>query len=277
VPDPGYPVYQVSTLFAGAESYFMPLTAARGWTPDLSAIPSDVAANAKLMWLCYPNNPTGGTVGLDFLREAVAFARAHDILIAMDMAYAEIFYQGYLPPSILQVPGARDVCIEFHSFSKPFNMTGWRLGWACGNIDALAALNKMKSNVDSGAFLAIQEAGIAALQTDTTAYFAALRAMYTRRRDLLVEGLNSAGWQVEKPNASFYIWAPTPNGMGSADCAAKLLTDCGILATPGSAYGAQGEGYVRFSLTISGANQEARIMEAVERIKACFAVDEVIS
>lgn len=273
VPDPGYPVYKVSTLFAGAESYFMPMTAERGWTPDLSAIPDDIAARAKIMWLCYPNMPTGGTVGLDFLREAVEFARAHDILIAMDMAYDEIYYQGdYLPPSMLQVPGAKDLCIEFHSFSKPFNMTGWRLGWACGNVDALAALNKMKSNVDSGAFLAIQEAGVAALQTDTTAYFADLRAMYTRRRDLLVDGLNSAGWKVEKPKAAFYVWAPTPNGMTAATCAAQLLTDCGILATPGSAYGAQGEGYVRFALTISGENQDARIMEAVERIKACFIV-----
>jgi LL-diaminopimelate aminotransferase len=273
VPDPSYPVYKVSTLFAGAESYFMPMTAERGWTPDLSTIPPAIAEKAKIMWLCYPNMPTGGTVGIDFLREAVDFARAHDILIAMDMAYDEIYYQGdYLPPSMLQVPGAKDVCIEFHSFSKPYNMTGWRLGWACGNVDALAALNKMKSNIDSGAFLAIQEAGIAALETDTTAYFAAQRAMYTRRRDLLVDGLNDAGWQVEKPKAAFYVWAPTPNGMTSSACATKLLTECGILATPGSAYGAQGEGYVRFALTISGDNQEARIKEAVERIKDCFIV-----
>ncbi len=151
-------------------------------------------------------------------------------------------------------------------------MTGWRLGWACGNVDALAALNKMKSNVDSGAFLAIQEAGIAALQTDTTAYFADLRAMYTRRRDLLVDGLNAAGWKVEKPKAAFYVWAPTPNAMTSAACASKLLTECGILATPGSAYGAQGEGYVRFALTISGENQESRILQAVERIKEHFII-----
>jgi len=273
VPDPSYPVYKVSTLFAGAESYFMPMTAERGWTPDFTAIPDDIASRAKIMWLCYPNMPTGGTVGLDFLHEAVDFAKKHDILIAMDMAYDEIYFTGdYLPPSMLQVPGAKDVCIEFHSFSKPFNMTGWRLGWACGNVDALAALNKMKSNVDSGAFLAIQEAGIAALQTDTTAYFADLRAMYTRRRDLLVDGLNAAGWKVEKPKAAFYVWAPTPNAMTSAACASKLLTECGILATPGSAYGAQGEGYVRFALTISGENQESRILQAVERIKEHFII-----
>lgn len=271
VPDPGYPVYKVSTLFAGAESYFMPMTAERGWTPDLSAIPADVLAKAKIMWLCYPNMPTGGTVGIDFLKEAVEFAKANDILIAMDMAYDEIYYEGnYVPPSMLQVPGAKDVCIEFHSFSKPYNMTGWRLGWACGNVDALAALNKMKSNVDSGAFLAIQEAGVAALKADSREYFANLRAMYTRRRDLLVDGLNAAGWNVEKPKAAFYVWASTPNGMSATECAAKLLQECGILATPGSAYGLQGEGYVRFALTIQGGNQEARIAEAVERIKANF-------
>ncbi|HEY3376410.1 MAG TPA: LL-diaminopimelate aminotransferase [Armatimonadota bacterium] len=272
VPDPGYPVYKVATMFAGAESYFMPMTAERGWTPDLAAIPADVAAKAKIMWLCYPNMPTGGTVDLAFLTEAVAFAKANDILICMDLAYSEIYFQGedYLPPSMLQVPGAKDVCVEFHSFSKPFNMTGWRLGWACGNVDALAALNKLKSNVDSGAFLAIQEAGVAALTADTTEYFDKLRTMYTRRRDLLVDGLNEAGWHVEKPKAAFYVWAPTPNGMTSAACASKLLTECGILATPGSAYGAQGEGYVRFALTIQGENQEARIQEAITRIKSCF-------
>lgn len=271
VPDPGYPVYKVSTLFAGAESYFMPMTAERGWTPDLSAIPSDVLAKAKIMWLCYPNMPTGGTVGIEFLQEAVAFAKAHNILIAMDMAYDEIYYAGdYLPPSMLQVPGAKDVCIEFHSFSKPYNMTGWRLGWACGNVEALAALNKMKSNVDSGAFLAIQEAGVAALQSDTTEYFKNLRAMYTSRRDLLVDGLNAAGWTVDKPKAAFYVWAKTPNGLSAAECAGKLLTDCGILATPGSSYGAQGEGYVRFALTIQGGDQEARIVEAVKRIRENF-------
>jgi len=271
IPDPGYPVYKVGTLFAGGESYFMPLLPERDFTPDLSAIPADVADRAKLMWLCYPNMPTGGVATLDFLAEAVAFAKAHDILICMDLAYSEIYYGGdYVPPSMLQVPGAKDVCIEFHSFSKPFNMTGWRLGWACGNAEALAALNKLKSNVDSGAFLAVQEAGVAALQADTTAYFANLRAMYKRRRDLLVDGLNAAGWNVTKPQAAFYVWAPTPHGMTSSDCAAKLLTECGILATPGSAYGKQGEGYVRFALTVQGKNQEARIQEAVARIQAKF-------
>jgi len=273
VPDPGYPVYKVSTLFAGAESYFMPLLAERGFTPDLAAIPADVADKAKIMWLCYPNMPTGGTADLDFLAEAVAFAKQHDILICMDMAYSEIYYDAdYIPPSMLQVPGAKDVCIEFHSFSKPFNMTGWRLGWACGNPEALAALDKMKSNVDSGAFRAIQEVGALALQTDTTAYFANLRAQYKRRRDLLVDGLNAAGWNVPKPKAAFYIWAPTPGGMNSADCAAKLLTECGILVTPGSAYGPNGEGYVRFALTITCSDPEARIAEAVERIKTNFIV-----
>jgi len=271
VPDPGYPVYKIGTLFAGAKSWFMPLRAESGFTPDLTAIPIEVADSAKIMWLCYPNNPTGGTTDLNFLSDAVAFARQHDILICMDMAYSEVFYDtDYLPPAILQVPGAKEVAIEFHSFSKPYNMTGWRLGWACGNPEALAALNKMKSNVDSGVFRAVQEVGAIALLADTSEFLHDLRAMYRRRRDLLVDGLNSAGWNVPKPKAAFYVWAPTPNGMKSADCAAKLLTECGILATPGSAYGTQGEGYVRFALTISGVNQEARIAEAVARIKDKF-------
>jgi LL-diaminopimelate aminotransferase len=271
VPDPGYPVYKVSTLFAGGESYLMPLRADHEFTPDLQAIPAEVAAKAKLMWLNYPNNPTGGVADLAFFAEAVAFAKQHDIIICMDLAYSEVYYpsDGYLPPSMLQVPGAKDVVVEFHSFSKPFNMTGWRLGWACGNAAALAALNKLKSNVDSGAFLAIQEAGIAALEADP-AFLDDLRRMYQRRRDLLVDGLNAAGWNVPKPKGAFYVWAPTPGGMKSADCASQLLTECGILATPGSAYGAQGEGYVRFALTIQGGNQEARIAEAVARIKAKF-------
>ena len=271
VPDPGYPVYKVGTLFAGGESWFMPLLPERNWAPDLSAIPADVAQRAKIMWLCYPNMPTGGTVDLAFLEQAVAFAKANDILICMDMAYSEIYYEDdYLPPSILQVPGAKEVAIEFHSFSKPFNMTGWRLGWACGNPEALAALLKLKSNVDSGAFLAVQEACAAALQTDTTEYFRNLRATYRRRRDLLVDGLNAAGWNVPKPKAAFYVWAHTPRGMTSAECAAKLLTECQVLVTPGSAYGTQGEGYVRFALTVQGTDQEARIAEAVRRIKEKF-------
>lgn len=271
ITDPGYPVYKVSTLFADAVSYFMPLSAERGWLPDFSAIPTDVAKRAKIMWLCYPNNPTGATADLGFFAEAVAFAKRYDILICMDMAYSEVFYEdNYVPPSMLQIPGAKDVCIEFHSFSKPFNMTGWRLGWTCGNTDALAALNKLKSNLDSGAFLAIQEAATFALTTNTTAYLANLRAMYKRRRDLLVDGLNAAGWNVQKPRAAFYVWSPTPDGMKSADCAAKLLQDCGILATPGAAYGPGGEGYVRFALTLPGQDQEARIAEAVARIKAKF-------
>jgi len=271
VPDPGYPVYKISVMFAGAESRHMPLLPERGWMPDLDAIPAEVAEKARIMWLCYPNNPTGATVDLAFLEKAVAFAKAHDILLCNDMAYSEIFYDDdYLPPSILRVPGAKDVAIEFHSFSKPYNMTGWRLGWACGNPEAVDTLRKLKSYVDSNAFLATQEACMTALRTDTTGYFKNLRAMYRRRRDLLVDGLNAAGWNVSKPKASFYVWAPTPNGMSAADCAGKLLSECGILATPGSAYGKQGEGYVRFSLTIQGENQEARIAEAVERINRKF-------
>jgi len=270
VPDPGYPVYKISALFAGAECWTMPLLPERGWTPDLDAIPANVADRAQIMWLCYPNNPTGATVDLAFLEQAVSFAKKHNILLCNDMAYSEIFYDDYLPPSILQVPGAKDVAVEFHSFSKPYNMTGWRLGWACGNPAAVDTLRKLKSYVDSNAFLATEEACTVALRTDTTAYLHGLRAMYRRRRDLLADGLASVGWVVDKPRASFYVWAKTPHGLSAADCAAKLLKDCGILATPGAAYGQQGEGYLRFSLTIQGADPEARIKEAVERIKAKF-------
>ena len=271
VPDPSYPVYKISTMFAGGESYFMPMSEKNGWTPNFDDIPTEVAQAAKIMWLCYPNMPTGGTTDIQFFEKAVSFAKDNDILIAMDMAYDEIYYEGdYLPPSLLQIPGAKDVTIEFHSFSKPFNMTGWRLGWCVGNADAIAALNKMKSNIDSGAFLAIQEAGVKALQADSKGHFDNLRHTYTQRRDLLVDGLLEAGWKVEKPRAAFYVWANVPQGMSSAECAAKLLSDCGILVTPGSAYGECGEGYVRFALTIQGHNQEERIKEAVKRIKENF-------
>lgn len=265
-PDPAYPVYKTASAFAGAEPYFMPLGRENGFLPVLSEIPADVAARAKLMFLCYPNMPTGAIAGRDFYAQVVDFARSYDILVCVDMAYSEISYGGYRTHSPLQVEGAKDVVIEIHSLSKTYNMTGWRLGWACGSAAAVDALEKFKSNVDSGAFLAIQRAGAAALNGPQDCV-ERMRAMYERRRDLLIGGLDTLGWPVPKPPASFYVWAPTPHGMTSAALAEQLLAKASILCTPGSAYGQCGEGYVRFALTVQGGRAEERIADALERIR----------
>lgn len=266
VPEPAYPVYKTATLFSGGESHFMPLLPENGYLPDLGAIPEEVARRAKIMMLCYPNMPTGAVAPLSFYEEVVAWARHYDVLVAGDMAYSELGYDGYQAPSLLQVAGAKDVAIEFHSLSKTYNMTGWRLGFAVGNAEALAALNKLKSNLDSGAFLAIQRAGVAALAGPQDCV-AEMRAIYQRRRDILVDGLNSLGWKLEKPPATIYVWAPVPAGYTSADFAAVLLRDAGILLTPGAVYGPHGEGFVRMSLTVQGGNAEAKLHEAVRRLK----------
>ena len=266
VPDPGYPVYNVAAMFAGADSHRFPLTESAGYLPDLAAIPGDVLDRARLMYLCYPNMPTGAVAGIDFYADVVAFARKRNLLICLDMAYSELYYDGHKPHSMLEVEGAQDVAIEIHSLSKTYNMTGWRLGFAVGNVDALDALEKLKSNVDSGAFLAIQEAGAAALAGSQDCV-ERMRAIYQKRRDLLVDGLAGIGWHIPKPAATCYVWAPCPAGYTSASLAETLLRDAGVLATPGSAYGDCGEGYVRFSLTVQGERQEERIVEAVARIK----------
>jgi LL-diaminopimelate aminotransferase len=266
VPDPAYPVYRVASMFTGAEVHLMPLSQDRGYLPDLEAIPADLLSRARLMYLCYPNMPTGAVAEADFYRRLVGFARDKDLLVCLDMAYSELYYDGRRPQSLLQIEGAKDVAIEIHSLSKTYNMTGWRLGFAVGNAQALDALEKMKSNVDSGVFLAIQRAAVAALSgpQDCTD---AMRAVYQQRRDLLVDGLASIGWEVPRPRATCYVWAPVPNGYTAAGLAEALLRDAGVLVTPGSAYGSYGEGYVRFSLTVQGGNPEERIREAVARIK----------
>ena len=266
VPDPGYPVYKVAALFAGAEAHFMPLEAGTGYLPDLEAIPGEVLERARLMYLCYPNMPTGAVAEADFYRRLVEFARSHEVLVCLDMAYSELYYDGYRPQSMLQVEGAKEVAIEMHSLSKTYNMTGWRLGFAVGNAEAVEALEKLKSNVDSGVFLAIQRAGVAALSGPQECV-ERMRQIYQKRRDLLVEGLAGIGWKVPKPKATCYVWAPTPKGYTSAGMAEALLQEAGVLVTPGSAYGKYGEGYVRFSLTVQGRRQEERIVEAVSRIK----------
>lgn len=266
VPDPGYPVYKIAVMFAGAESYFMPLTAANGYIPDLDAIPAEVASRAKMMWVCYPNNPTAAVVEIDFLEKLVEFTRRHQILLCQDMAYSEVTFDGYRTHSLMEIDGAKDVAIEIHSLSKMYNMTGWRLAFAVGNPSVLAILAKFKGYMDSGAFMAIQRAGAAALNSPDEVVQQTM-AIYQRRRDLLVAGMNSLGWKVEKPKATFYIWAPVPKGYTSATFAETLLSQAGILVTPGSAYGTYGEGYIRLSLTVQGGRAEERIEEAICRLR----------
>ena len=266
VPDPGYPVYRTASDFAGAEVHYVPLEAGAGYLPDLDAIPAEIVNRARLLWLCYPNMPTTAVAERDFFQRVVEFAYDNNLLVCLDMAYSELAYDGYRPGSLLQVEGAKEIAIEMHSLSKTYNMTGWRLGFAVGNPEAITALEKMKSNLDSGAFLAIQYAGVAALSGPQDCV-ERMRAVYQQRRDLLVDGLAEIGWQIPKPKATCYVWAPIPSGYTSASLAETLLREARVLATPGSAYGKHGEGYVRFSLTVQGGRPEERIVEAVARIK----------
>ena len=265
LPDPAYPVYKVNANFAGGEPYMMPLLKDNGYLPDLDAIPAEVARRAKIMMLCYPNMPTAAVAERDFYQRAVEFARKHELLVCLDMAYSEVAFDGYRTQSLLQVEGAKEVAVEFHSLSKTYNMTGWRIGYAAGNAAALAGLGKLKSNLDSGAFLAIQEAAAAALNGPQDCV-AETMAIYQGRRDLLVDGLRRLGWPVEKPKATFYIWMPTPRGRKSAEFAELLLSRAQTLVTPGSAYGSRGEGFIRMALTVQGGDAEGRIAQMLERI-----------
>ncbi len=263
VPDPAYTVYKVNTLMAGGDVHIMPLLEENGFLPDLTAIPTDVAKKAKLLWLNYPNNPTGAIATPQFYADAVAFAKQYDLLIVNDAAYSEVHYDGYLPPSVLQVPGGKDVAIELHSLSKTFNMTGWRLGFAVGNKDAIATLNKLKSNIDSKQFPAVSLAGAYALLHGDNQKTLDL---YKQRRDILCDGLNKLGWHVRKPEATFYIWAKVPAGHTSVSFSKLLLEEAGVLVIPGMGYGEYGEGYVRMSLTVVGDKNGERLQEAVNRI-----------
>ncbi len=261
-PDPGYPVYAVGTGFCGGVVHRMPLTAGNHFLPDLKAIPEGVAKRAKLMWLCYPNNPTSAVAGREFFREAIAFAERYDVILCHDAAYSEIYYDGERPISFLEVEGAREVGIEFHSLSKTYNMTGWRVGFAVGNADLVAGLGKVKTNVDSGVFQAVQEAGIAALSGDQSCVESA-RRIYQRRRDLVTKALAKAGLRADPPKATFYVWVETPRGHSSTDFATKVLEETAVVITPGTGFGPSGESYVRLSLTIA----DERLAEAVERIE----------
>jgi LL-diaminopimelate aminotransferase len=265
VPNPGYTVYKVNTLMAGGEVYEAPLREENHYLPVLEDIPTDVAKRAKLFYVCYPNNPTGAIATPEFYADLVAFCKSHDILLVNDMAYATVAYDGYKNPTVLQVQGAKDVAIEFHSLSKMYNMTGWRLGFALGNADAVNNLQRLKSNIDSKAFPAIAEAGAHALREVDNKHTI---AMYQRRRDLLCDGLNDIGWKIEKPKSAFYVWARVPRSdMTSAEFAAAVLKEANIVMIPGNGYGTEGEGYVRMSLTLMGDKDGERFAEAVRRIK----------
>ena len=262
VPSPGYPVFPVGTTFAGGIPHLMPLLKQNGFLPELDAIPQDVARRAKLMFLNSPNNPTSAVAGKEFFKRVVAFSLEHQIIVCHDAAYSEIYYDGRRPPSFLEVEGAKDVGIEFHSLSKTFNMTGWRIGFAVGNKQILAGLGKVKSNLDSGIFQAVQEAGITAIQSDDQ-LTDGLRKLYQERRDVLVPGLNRLGLAVDMPPAAFYVWIAVPKGYSSTAFTAHLLEKAGIVTTPGNGFGTAGEGYIRMTLT----TPKERLAEVVERIK----------
>jgi len=263
VPDPGYPVYQAGTVFADGIPYFMPLTRERGFLPDLDAIPPEVLKKARIMFLNYPNNPTAAVAPRTFFVEAVDFARRHGLILCHDAAYSEMAYDGYLPESLLEVDGAKDVAIEYHSLSKTYNMTGWRIGFAVGCREVLSGLGRIKTNLDSGIFQAVQEAGIAALGGPQECVDA-MRTVYKARRDALVDGLSALGLLVDRPKATFYVWIGVPDGHTSASFASALLSEAGIVMTPGTGFGRSGEGYIRAALTVD----VSRILEAVERIAA---------
>ncbi len=263
VPDPAYPVYEIGTMFAGGTSYKLPLLEDHGFLPDFDAVPADVASRAKVLWLNYPNNPTGAVADIAFFERAVAFATKHGIAICHDGPYSEVAYDGYRPVSFLQAKGAMEVGIEFHSLSKSYNMTGWRIGMAVGNAQIIDALMRVKSNLDSGAAQAIQRMAIAALdgpQGDIAGH----NAIYQRRRDRVVDVLRGLGLQVTPPKASLYVWARVPGGMSSAQFAERLLDEAAVIVTPGNGYGVHGEGYVRLSLTLS----DDRLDEGLRRIAA---------
>jgi len=262
VPDPMYPVYRASTIFAGAEPHLMPLLKERDFLPDLDAIPSNVLRRARMMFLNYPNNPTAATAPPAFCEQAVAFANTHGLAICSDMAYSEIAFEEK-PISLLSIPGGHDCALEFHSLSKTFNMTGWRVGFAVGNADLVAALGQLKTNVDSGIFQAIQYAGIAALR-DRSDFVDRLIDTYRRRRDVLIEGLRAIGWQAEAPKATFYAWLPVPHGQDSTQFVSRVLQEANVVCTPGVGFGAAGEGFFRMTITTG----EERLREAVRRIAA---------
>jgi LL-diaminopimelate aminotransferase len=262
VPSPGYPVYHVGTGFAGGKSFFMPLKEEQGFLPDLDQIPPDVAEQAALIFINYPNNPTAAVADKAFFAAVVEFAQRYGLIVCHDAAYSEICFEDYNPPSFLEVAGAKEVGVEFHSLSKTYNMTGWRLGFAVGNREVIAGLGKAKTNIDSGVFQAIQWAGIEALAGDQSDV-EQMRTIYQKRRDIMVAGLRAMGLEVTPPKATFYLWFKVPSGHNSTSFASIVLDEAGVVLTPGNGFGEAGEGYVRLALTVS----EARLEEAVARLQ----------
>ena len=262
VPDPCYPPYKSGTWFAGGEAYLLPLLEENEFLPDLEKIEESALKRAKLIYLNYPNNPTGACATVDFFKKVVWFAKVNHLIVCHDAAYTEISFDGYKAPSFLEVPDAKQLGVEFHSLSKTLNMTGWRVGFACGNREVICSLAKLKSNLDSGIFKAIQHAAICALEkgkkeTDR------LNSIYQKRRDIVVNGFRSIGWNVRSPKATFYVWIPVPPGYTSQELCLKLLKEANVVVVPGNGFGQNGEGYFRISLTIA----ESRVEEAIERIK----------
>jgi LL-diaminopimelate aminotransferase len=262
VPDPCYPPYKGGTILAGGRPFLMPLLDTNAFLLDLKKIPLTVRRKAKLLYINYPNNPTGATAEKDFYSKVVEFAAKNQIIVISDLAYSEIAYDNYKPSSFLEVKGGKDVGIEFHSLSKTYNMTGWRIGWACGNAKLVSALAKVKSNIDSGIFCAIQLAGVTALE-GPQGHIRNACQLYQERRDALVSGLNSLGWQIKAPKASFYVWIKIPRRVNSIKFSQLLLEKADIVVTPGVGFGKYGEGYIRMALTVS----KDRIKEAVVRLK----------
>ncbi len=262
IPDPGYPVYQAATILAGGTTYSMPLLEENAFLPDFKAIPKEILKKSKLMFLNYPNNPTGAVAEKSFFEDAIKLALENNIIICHDAAYTEMYYDGYKPISFMEVDGAKDVGVEFHSLSKTYNMTGWRIASCVGNSDVIAGLGKIKTNIDSGAFQAIQEAGIEALEGKQDD-LKRMHGIYLERRDVLVNGLRELGLDVNSPKATFYIWFKAPSGYTSESFVAHILNNTGVVLTPGVGFGPSGEGYVRAALTVS----TERLKEALSRIK----------
>ncbi|MDR1522411.1 MAG: LL-diaminopimelate aminotransferase [Endomicrobium sp.] len=262
IPEPGYPVYNTGTIFTDGIPYFMPLLEKNNFLPDLDAIPKEIVKKAKLMFVNYPNNPTAAVAPRNFYINLIKFAKDNDIIIAADAAYSEIYYdEEEKPLSFLELSGAKEVGVEFHSLSKTYNMTGWRIGWVCGNKEIVEGISKVKDNYDSGVFQAVQEAAITALSSSQDCV-KTVRQIYKERRDVLVKGLKELGWEVNLPKASFYVWAKVHKGYTSSQVVSKLLDKAAIICTPGNGMGSSGEGYIRFALTVS----VSRIKEALERI-----------
>ncbi|MFH1784077.1 MAG: LL-diaminopimelate aminotransferase [bacterium] len=261
VPEPGYPVYNGATVLAGGVSHFMPLLEENDFLPDIESIPKEVLKKAKLMFLNYPNNPTSATANRGFFESVIKLAKEYNIIVCHDAAYSEMYYSKEKPMSFLELDGAKEVGIEFHSLSKTYNMTGWRIGWACGNKDVIKGLVKVKANIDSGAFQMVQEAAVAAL-TGPQNCTDKMRALYKERRDILLDGFSKLGWKTKTPEASFYVWIKVPKGYNSIDTASIIMDKAGVVVTPGVGFGKSGEGYIRMALTVD----KKRIEEALGRI-----------